>query len=445
MGEVCRSRPAARVVGVAIAVALVVVALDVPPLGAAAQPPSGTASANPDIGGRITQPGGAPVAGACVVVGDLGTAVADGLGRWSFSFDEDPDFIWPIAVLPPFDTGAGPCDPTSGWPEDPSPGDLVPEIFPNRAVAVSTIASAVDGVNLGFSWIVGVSPGNNRIDVCLQTDPVESPSRPDCLPRYRMAGRVTASVDAAPPQPYEGACAILVGRGGLLGASFSGPDGRWVMPDLPTEGDYVLATSARQPDGAHCLESENGPARVGERGLRIEIFDNREFPEVEFGPDVEVIDGLLGLGATQLTSSRSDLDVCLSNLPASQTTPDCRPSPPPPSPPVSPPVVPTVTPARAVHDFLVWPFRTRRQRGVRAGDLFAYRLVDHNGGVTGAFVVVDDLIVRGFRRFRIDVVDNDVAAAGLTPQIVIAPRRGRLVPLWDGSFLYVRYARSSRR
>lgn len=99
-------------------------------------------------------------------VKDLGTAVADGLGRWSLSFDEDRDFIWPIAVLPPFDTGAGTCDPTSGWPDEPSPGSLVPEIFPNHAVSVSTIASAVDGVAFGLPTRPCRAPRGRRRTRC---------------------------------------------------------------------------------------------------------------------------------------------------------------------------------------------------------------------------------------------------------------------------------------
>lgn len=391
------------------------------------------------VGGRITRSGGVPVDGACVFVADLGVAVADSAGDWSLTLDSEPaDLVWPIVALPPFDTGAGPCNPASGWPSEPDPGSLVPEVFPNGAVTVSAVSSALEGhTGWDYPWILGVAPGEDRVDICLQTEPVGVLPRPDCLPRHRMAGKVTASVDRAPPQPYRGACAIVVGRHGLLGVAFSGIDGTWVMPDVPTDRDYVVGASAKQPDGRPCLESEDGPARVGELGLRIEFFDNIAFPVTDLDPDLDIVDNFLALGATRLTSSRSDLDICLSNLPAAQTTPTCT-SPPATGGPPPTPAAPSFTPARAVTDVLIWPFRPRRHRQVRAGDVFAYQLVDAQGGVTTAFVVIDDLIVRGFRRFRIDVGANDIAAAGLPPRVVLGPRRGRVVPLWDGSLLYIR-------
>ena len=239
--------------------------------------------------------------------------------------------------------------------------------------------------------------------------------------------------------------------------SNTGPDGRWDAPSLPIGRDFVVAASAREPDGSDCFGGRSGPPQVGENGLRMEIFDNQAIDLAAINNAATVFGGIVAQGGDIPGSGSANVDICLSDEALSVVPRTCGP---PPLPPVLPPVPPTtvpptdvpppstpptVTPARAMNDALVWPFRSRFQRSLRIGDAFIYRLTDGSGNVSYAIVAIDRILVQRFGRFRIPVLANDIAAAGLTPVVVFGPWHGRLIPLWDGSFMYVRNPTGRRR
>jgi hypothetical protein len=159
----------------------------------------------------------------------LGFAITDANGRWKMTgLPINDDYI--VGVIPPFQTGDGPCKTGTddGPPPAPQPGTLQPEFYKNTWLDFSDqnlrddpFVSATDP----DSPHPAVTLRNNQtgLDVCLTTETGRNTERGSCdqaTPTVTAPSTLAATGGPSPLTPALGT-ALLLGAVGILARSRS--------------------------------------------------------------------------------------------------------------------------------------------------------------------------------------------------------------------------------
>ena len=193
--------------------------------------PTECTTPNKTASGRVVGFGPKPIFQACIVaIGanetKLGFAITDADGRWKMS-GLPINFDYIVGVIPPFQTGEGPCDTGDDRPpKAPPSGALQPEFYDDTWVDLSN-RSLRDNA---FAWATdpdsphpAVALRNNRtgIDVCLTTETGRDTERGSCDPTPTPNASATASSSTQPTLAATGGHSLLTPTLGavlLLGA-----------------------------------------------------------------------------------------------------------------------------------------------------------------------------------------------------------------------------------
>ncbi len=185
------------------------------------------------LSGRVVQPGDLPVAQACVFLlpkgGDGGwPAITDAEGRWSIT-DLPTDMSFVVGVVPPFDTGQGPCKFDEGPPPVPPAGGLQPEWYANAWINLAS--PDLDNDVYAYAVSTGAEPvvaNDAELDVCLTTDPGGTTARAACevAAAEAVAGTLPLTGHDTTVPALAGSVVLLVGLALVAGARRGRPSPR---------------------------------------------------------------------------------------------------------------------------------------------------------------------------------------------------------------------------